>query len=53
MLASVTLEVALPVAVDVEPPDHAPALNWIFPDRRMNSLPAPCDVAWKTDVNGQ
>src|SRR4029077_18059186 len=51
VLASVTLEVTLPVAVDVEAPDHAPALNWILPDRRINGLPAPCDVAWKTDVN--
>jgi len=49
----VTLEVALPVAVDVEAPDHAAALNRILPDRCMNGLPTPCDVAWKTNVNGQ
>jgi hypothetical protein len=53
VLASVTLQISLPVAVDVEPPDHAPALNRLLPDRRVNGLPAPCDVAGKTDVNRQ
>jgi len=43
----------LSVAVNVEPPDHAPALNRILPDRRMNRPPPPCDVAWKADVNRQ
>jgi hypothetical protein len=53
MLASVTLQISLPVAVNVEPPDHALTLNWLLPDRGMNRLPPPCDVAWKTDVNRQ
>jgi hypothetical protein len=48
-----TLEVTLPVAVDVEAPDRVSALNWIFPDRCMNGLPTPWNVAWKTNVNGQ
>ena len=53
LLASVTPEISLSVAVNVEPPDHAPALNRILPDRRMNRPPPPCDVAWKADVNRQ
>jgi hypothetical protein len=51
LLASVTLQISLSVAVDVESSDHAPALNRLLPDRRMNRLPPPCDVAWKADVN--
>ena len=47
------LEGTLPVAVDVEASNHAPALNRNLPDRRMKGLPAPCDVAGKTDVNRQ
>ena len=51
VLASVTHQVPLVIAVNVKASDHAAALNRIFPDRGINGLPAPCDVAWKTDVN--
>src|SRR5690349_14298006 len=53
LLASVTLQISLSVAVDVESSDHAPALNRLLPDRRMHRLPAPYDVAWQADVNRQ
>src|SRR5215471_8682205 len=46
-------EISLSVTVNVEPPNHAPALNRILPDRRVNRLPPPCDVAWEPDVNRQ
>src|SRR6185369_1190490 len=39
LLASVTSEICLSVALDVEPPDHAPALHRILPDRRANRPP--------------
>src|SRR5262249_54645202 len=53
LLASVASETSLSVAVNVEPPDHAPAFDRFLPDRRMNHLPPPCDVARKADVNRQ
>ena len=52
MLAAMTLQIALPIAVDDEPPDPAPPLHRLFPDRGVNGLPPPGDVAWKAYING-
>jgi len=53
LLASMSPEISLSVTVNVEPPNHAPALNRILPDRRVNRLPPPCDVSWEPDINRQ
>jgi len=47
----VTPEISLSVAVNIQPSDHAPAVNRLLPDRRMNRLPPPRDVAWKANIN--
>jgi hypothetical protein len=51
LLAPVASQVALPVAVDVEPPHHAPASHGRLPDRRVNGPAVPRDVARKAHVH--
>src|SRR5262250_910747 len=53
LLPSVTREIRLSVAVDVEPPHHPPALDRILPDRGTNGPPPPGEVARKADVDRQ
>ena len=53
MFAAVADQVALPVAVEIEPPRHAPARNGALPDRRVDRFAAPRDIVRKTDVNRQ
>src|SRR5512132_606856 len=50
MLAAMTDEVALTVAVDVEPSYHAPAWNRRLPDGGVHALAVPPDVTWKPSV---
>ena len=50
VLAPVSRQIPLPVAVDIEPPCHAAALNRCLPDGRANSLFSPRDVAREADV---
>jgi hypothetical protein len=50
MLAAMPRQIALAVAIDVEPPYHAPALNRRLPDGGMNGFPLPLDVAWQTHI---
>jgi len=51
LLASVTSQVPLPIAINVGPPDHPPTLHWLLPDGGSHRLPAPCDVAGKANVH--
>ena len=51
MLAAVPLQIALTIAVDVEPPRHSAAFDRRFPDSRMDSFALPGDVARETDID--
>ncbi|VTZ25791.1 hypothetical protein MPC1_260012 [Methylocella tundrae] len=51
VLASVSGEVSLPVAVDVETTRHASPLNGPLPNGGVNSPSAPVDIARQTDVH--
>src|SRR5215470_11946674 len=53
LLAAVPVQVPLPIAVDVEPPCHAPTLNWRLPDGGADSLAPPGDVARQTHIDGK
>jgi hypothetical protein len=50
LLTTMTREIALRIAIDIELAHHVPSRNWTFPDRGTDSLTVPCDVAWKTDI---
>src|SRR5262249_29260184 len=52
-LAAVSAEVALPVPLDVEPPDAAPPGDGILPDAGVHGPSAPFDVARHADVDGE
>jgi hypothetical protein len=51
VLAPMSGEIALAIALDVESPDKAAALNRIFPDARMHCLAVPRNVARKTNIH--
>ena len=53
LLAAVSAQVALPVAVEVQPARHHRSGNRLFPDAGVHRLPVPRDVAWQADVHGQ
>jgi hypothetical protein len=53
LLASVTGQVALAVAVNVKPPNQTPAPNRTLPDRGADHFPFPIDIARKANVDGQ
>ena len=53
LFAAMTNQVALPVAIDIESPHHAPARNGALPHGRMNRFPVPCDIVRKADVYRQ
>ena len=50
LLPSVTRQVALAVAIDIELAHHPPSLSWTFPNRGTDSLRIPCHFPWETDV---
>jgi hypothetical protein len=50
LLPTMTREIGLPVAGNIEPSHHLPSLNRTFPDCGADSLPVPCHVAWKADI---
>jgi len=52
VLAAMPRQIALAVAVDVEPPDHPPALHRFFPDAGVDRLALPHDVARQPDIQG-
>jgi hypothetical protein len=51
--AAVPLQVALAVAVDVEPANHAAAVDGVLPDARVNDPSFPLDVPRHADVHRQ
>ena len=51
LLATVAGEIALPVAVDVQPPDPTRALNRLLPDSRDDRPALPRDLSRHTDVD--
>src|SRR5262249_15359707 len=52
MLSTMTVQIALCVAIDVEPPNQAATLHWRLPHGRADGLSAPRDLAGKTYVDG-
>ena len=51
VFSTVTGQITLCVTIDVEPPNQAPSLHWLLPHGRVDSLPAPRDLAGKTHVD--
>jgi hypothetical protein len=45
-------EVSLPIAINIQPPDHPSTLQRLLPDASVNRLAAPCYVARKTNIDG-
>ena len=50
LLPTMTAEIALRIANNIELAHHLSSLNWTFPDRGTDGLAVPCHVAWKTDI---
>jgi hypothetical protein len=50
VLPSVTREIGLRIAFNIESAHHSPSINWRFPDRRSDRFAVPCHVAWKADI---
>jgi hypothetical protein len=50
LLPTMTGEIALRIANNIELAHHLSSLNGTFPDRGTDGLTVPCHVAWKTDV---
>jgi hypothetical protein len=50
LLPTMTGEIGLGVANNIELAHHLSSLNWTFPDRGTDSLTVPCHVAWKADI---
>ena len=50
LLAAVTVQIPLPIAIDVEPPDHAAPFDRRFPHGSVNLAPPPVDVLWESDI---
>ena len=51
MLAAMPLQIALTIAVDVEPPRHSTALDGCFPYSGMDSFALPRDVAREAHID--
>ena len=51
MLAAMPHQIPLSVAVDVEPPSDTTALNGGLPDRDVDRLPSPRDIARQTHIH--
>jgi hypothetical protein len=51
VLAAVTSQITLSIAIDIEPPHQAPSVDRLLPDRRIDCLSAPWHLAGKTHVN--
>ncbi len=52
LLATVSGEVALPVAVQIQPPRHHGRGDGLLPDTRVDDLAVPGDVLGQPDVHG-
>src|SRR5271156_3711437 len=53
MFAAVPCQIALTVAIDIEPPRHAPALNRLLPNRGADRPSLPGNVAREPHIQGQ
>ena len=53
LLTAVAAEIALAIAIDVEPPDLATALHRLLPDAGVHRPSTPLDVAGKPDADGE
>src|SRR5262249_13577127 len=53
LLAAVAIKIALPVAVDVEPADHAGAGHRSLPNAGVDDPALPLDILRHPDVDGQ
>ncbi len=53
VLTAVALKVGLAISVQIEPSSKDTPWDRVFPDRRADSFPLPCDFTWKADINGQ
>ena len=51
LLAAMAVEVALAVALQIEPADPAAPLHGILPDPGVHRAALPRDVAWKSDID--
>jgi len=51
LLPTVTREIGLRVAIDIELARHPPSLNREFPDCCSDSLAVPLHFPWKTDIH--
>ena len=51
MLSSMSGKISLPVAHNVQPANHAPALHRLLPNAGVNGLPPPRDIARQTYVD--
>jgi hypothetical protein len=47
---SVTRQIRLRIALNIECAHHLSSLNWTFPDRGADSLTVPCHVTRKADI---
>jgi hypothetical protein len=52
LLASVTGQVTLTVAVQIQPANPTAAAHGIFPDPSVHSTSVPLDISWKPNVYG-
>jgi hypothetical protein len=53
MLTAVAFEIALGVAVQIEPSSKDTPGHGAFPDRGAHDFALPCNLMWQADVNGQ
>ena len=53
MFAAVPCQIPLAIAIDVEAPRHAPAVNGRLPDGGVDRPSSPRDVARQTHVDGK
>jgi hypothetical protein len=51
LLAPMASEIALPVAVDVQPPHAAGPVDGLLPDAGVDGPPLPLDVTGQADVD--
>jgi hypothetical protein len=51
VFSAMTVQIALRVPIDVEPPNQAAVQHWGLPHRRADGLPAPGDLARLTHVD--
>ena len=53
VLSTVTGQITLCVAIEVQPPNSASSLHRLLPHGRVDRLSAPCDLAGSARVHGQ